>query len=109
MSELCRIHEAMFGYAWLGAHQRGDSPTLDREMAAYEGLADAVADIVTPPGSPRAALIRGLLDFLTYRALRQSGRLSEQAGRGRTGRDHPGTHSFRGRVTHPPQAPRRAP
>jgi len=79
VSELCRVHEAMFGYAWLGAQQRGNSPTLDSEMAAYEGLADAVADIVTPAGSSRTALIRGLLDFLTYRALRQSGRLSEQA------------------------------
>ena len=78
VAELCRIHEAMFGYAWLSAHQRSDSPTLDREMAAYEGLADAVAEIVTPPDSARSALIRGLLDFLTYRAMRQSGRLSEQ-------------------------------
>jgi AcrR family transcriptional regulator len=78
VAELCRIHEAMFGYAWLGAQQRGDSPTLDREMDAYEGLADAVSEIVTPPGSTRAALVRGLLDFLTYRALRRSGRLSEQ-------------------------------
>jgi hypothetical protein len=68
----------MFGYAWLGAQQRGHSPTLEREMTAYEGLADAVAEIVTPPGSTRAALVRGLLDSLTYRALRQSGRLSEQ-------------------------------
>jgi AcrR family transcriptional regulator len=79
VAELCRIHEAMFGYAWLCAQQRGNSPTLDSEMAAYEGLADAVADIVSPAGSSRTALIRGLLDFLTYRALRQSGRLSEQA------------------------------
>jgi AcrR family transcriptional regulator len=79
VAELCRIHEAMFGYAWLCSQQRGNSPTLDSEMAAYEGLADAVADIVTPAGSSRTALIRGLLDFLTYRALRQSGRLSEQA------------------------------
>jgi AcrR family transcriptional regulator len=77
IAELCRIHEAMFGYAWLGAHQRSDSPTLDREMAAYEGLVDAVSNLVTSPGSPKAALIRGLLDFLTYRALRQSGNLSE--------------------------------
>jgi AcrR family transcriptional regulator len=77
VTELCRIHEAMFGYAWLCTHQRSDSPTLDREMAAYEGLADAVADMVTSPSSTKAALIRGLLDFLTYRALRQSGRLSE--------------------------------
>ncbi|MFC1689418.1 TetR/AcrR family transcriptional regulator [Pseudomonadota bacterium] len=79
VAELCRIHEAMFGYAWLCAQQRSHSPTLDREMSAYEGLADAVADIVTPSGSTRAALVRGLLDFLTYRALRLSGRLSEQA------------------------------
>jgi AcrR family transcriptional regulator len=78
VAELCRIHEAMFGYAWLSAQQRKDSPTLDAQMAAYEGMADAVAAMVTPPGSARAALIRGLLDFLTYRALRQSGRLSGQ-------------------------------
>jgi AcrR family transcriptional regulator len=76
VAELCRIHEAMFGYAWLGAQQRQDSPTLDAEMNAYEGLADAVAELITPPGAAKAALIRGLLDFLTYRALRLSGRLS---------------------------------
>jgi len=74
--ELCRIHEAMFGYAWLGAHQRKDSPTLDAEMAAYDGLADAVSDLVAPHGTARAAPVRGLLDFLTYRAMRLSGRLS---------------------------------
>ena len=55
VAELCRIHEAMFGYAWLSAQQRKDSPTLDAEMTAYEGLADAVAEIITPPGSARAA------------------------------------------------------
>jgi len=76
--ELCRIHEAMFGYAWLSAHLRDDSPTLDREMAAYEGLADAVAELISPPASDKAAMIRSLLDFLTYRALRQSGQLSER-------------------------------
>jgi len=74
--ELCRVHEAMFGYAWLGAQQRDGSPALEREMAAYEGLANAIAEIVMPPGSTHAALVRGLLDFLTYRALRLSGRLS---------------------------------
>ena len=78
VTELCRIHEAMFGYAWLSAQQRKDSPTLDAEMNAYEDLADAVAELVTPPGTSKADLIRGLLDFLTYRALRLSGRLSEQ-------------------------------
>ncbi len=81
VSELCRIHEAMFGYAWLSARMRGESPTLDAEMQAYEGLAEAVAGIVSPPGSPRAPLVRGLLDFLTYRALRLSGGLSPEAAR----------------------------
>jgi AcrR family transcriptional regulator len=76
VAELCRIHEAMFGYAWLAAQQRGESPALDRAMAGYEALADAIAEIVTPPGSIHTALVRGLLDFLTYRALRLSGRLS---------------------------------
>ena len=75
VSELCRIHEAMFGYAWLGAQQRQHSPTLDGEMAAYEGLADAVAALVASEDASKSALIRGLLDFLTYRALRLSGGL----------------------------------
>jgi len=78
VSELCRVHEAMFGYAWLGAHQRGDSPTLDAEMGAYEGLTDAIAGIIAPAESEKAPLLRGLLDFLTYRALRLAGKLSPQ-------------------------------
>ena len=45
-------------------------------MRAYEGLADAISTIITPAGSEQAPLIRSLLDFLTYRALRLSGRLS---------------------------------
>jgi len=82
VSELCRIHEAMLGYAWLGARQRETSPTLDAEMKAYEGLADAISGIVTPQSEPGADVVRGLLDFLTYRALRLSGELSpEQAAR----------------------------
>ena len=75
VSELCRIHETMFGYAWLSARLRQDSPVLDEVMSAYEGLADAIAAIITPAHSPTAAVVRGLLDFLTYRALRQSGQL----------------------------------
>jgi len=76
--ELCRIHEAMFGYAWLSAHERKNSPTLDTEMSGYEGLADAIAGIITPAGSSKSSLIRGLLDFLTYRAMRLSGQLSPE-------------------------------
>jgi hypothetical protein len=78
VSELCRMHETMFGYAWLSAHRRKDSPTLDAEMNAYEGLSDAIAAIITPAGSSRASLVRGLLDFLSYRALRLAGRLSPE-------------------------------
>jgi AcrR family transcriptional regulator len=81
VSELCRIHEAMFGYAWHGAHLRRDSEVLDEVMSGYEGLADAIAKIVVPGDSPRAATVRGLLDFLTYRALRLSGKLSPEAVR----------------------------
>ena len=78
VSELCRMHEIMFGYAWLSAQQRKDSPTLDAEMSAYEGLADTIAEIITPFNSQKASLVRGLLDFLSYRALRLSGRLSPE-------------------------------
>jgi AcrR family transcriptional regulator len=81
VQELCRIHEAMFGYAWLAAHQRKESPTLDAEMAAYEGLADAIAGVLVPLGSPHRPAVRGLLDFLTYRALRLSGGLSPEQAR----------------------------
>jgi len=81
ISELCRMHETFFGYAWLCAHQRDNSATLDEVMSGYEGLADAIAGIVTPADSPKAPLIRGLLDFLSYRALRLSGRLSPEQAR----------------------------
>lgn len=75
VGELCRIHDAMFGYAWLSARLREESTTLDAEMTAYEGLADAVTGILVAENSPKAPLVRGLLDFLTYRALRLSGGL----------------------------------
>ena len=78
VSELCRMHEAMFGYAWLSAKQRKDSPTLDAEMNTYEVLADTIAEIITPFNSQKASLVRGLLDFLSYRALRLSGQLSPE-------------------------------
>lgn len=78
VTELCRFHEVQLGYAWLGAWQRQNSPTLDAVMEAYDRLTDAIARIVTPPGSARAPLIRGLLDFLTYRALRLTGRLTPE-------------------------------
>jgi len=81
IDELCRIHEAMFGFAWLAAHQRRASPILAAEMRAYDGLADAIAEIIAPAGSPGAATVRGLLDFLTYRALRRSGGLSPDEAR----------------------------
>jgi len=81
VSELCRIHEAMSGYAWFGAHSRKDSPTLEAEMRVYEGLADAITAIVVPTNAPRFPLVRGLLDFLTYRALRLSGELAPEPAR----------------------------
>lgn len=80
VAELCRIHEAMFGYAWLCVKHRDTSPTLNNEMIAYEGLADAIATLIAPTDSPRSGLVRALLDFLSYRALRLAGNLSpEQA------------------------------
>jgi len=81
VSELCRIHEAMFGYAWFSAHSRKHSPTLEAEMRAYEGLADAITAIVVPKDAPRFPLVRGLLDFLTYRAVRLSGELAPEPAR----------------------------
>jgi AcrR family transcriptional regulator len=82
VSELCRIHEAMFGYAWLSANARRESATLDAEMEAYEGLADAITDILVPERGPVRSVMRGLLDFLTYRAMRLSGGLSPEETRG---------------------------
>lgn len=81
VSELCRIHEAMFGYAWFSAHSRKDSPTLDAEMRAYEGLADAITEIIVKKNGSKHALVRGLLDFLSYRALRLSGALAPDPAR----------------------------
>ena len=81
VSELCRIHEAMFGYAWTCVLLRGESPTLDSELTAYEGLTDAITEILALEKGRKAAVIRGLLDFLTYRALRLSGGLSRLEAR----------------------------
>lgn len=81
VSELCRIHEAMFGYAWHSAHLRQSSAILDAEMNAYDGLAGAIAALVTPPNSQKASVVRALLDFLTYRALRISGGLRPEEAR----------------------------
>lgn len=82
VAELCRIHEAMLGYAWLSARLREESPTLDAELAKYEALTDAVAAVLRPPDQAGYGLVRGLLDFLSYRALRLAGgRTPEQAAR----------------------------
>ena len=71
----------MFGYAWFSAHARRDSPTLDGEMKAYEGLADAMADIIAPQDRDRKPALRGMIDFLTWRALRVAGGLSPEQAR----------------------------
>ena len=78
IAELCRIHESMFGYAWLSIHRRKESPTLDAEIKAYDGLVDAITEIIAPQEGGKNSVIRGLLDFLTYRALRLAGKLSPQ-------------------------------
>jgi len=76
--ELCRIHEAFFGYAWHSAHMRADSPTLDAVMSDYEALSDAIGEIVADAGEGDFGVVRGLLDFLSYRAFRTSGGLSPE-------------------------------
>jgi AcrR family transcriptional regulator len=81
VTELCRIHEAMFGYAWLGAKLRQDSAILNQEMIAYEQLIDAVAGLIVPADSTDATLVRGLLDFLCYRALRRSAGMTPKGAR----------------------------
>jgi AcrR family transcriptional regulator len=78
VGELCRIHEAMSGYAWFSARERQSSPVLDEVLGRYEGLADEITRIVTVGNPLRAPVVRGFLDFLTYRALRHSGRLSPE-------------------------------
>ena len=81
VSEICRIHESMFGYAWLSAYRRKEFQALDAVMSAYEELTDRIVENISPLNTPRASLVRGLLDFLTYRALRLSGRLSPDIAR----------------------------
>ena len=81
VSELCRIHEAMFGYAWLASHMRKDSPTLDATMSAYDEMTDAFSQIIAREVPGKNPLIRGLVDFLTYRALRLSGDLTPEQAR----------------------------
>jgi hypothetical protein len=44
-------------------------------------LADAITDILVPESGTDWSVTRGLLDFLTYRALRLSGGLSPEEAR----------------------------
>lgn len=81
VSEICRIHETMFGYAWFSTYKRKEFQALDAVMSAYEKLTDGIVENIAPLVTPRASLVRGLLDFLTYRALRLSGRLSPDIAR----------------------------
>ncbi|MFT4562879.1 MAG: AcrR family transcriptional regulator [Gammaproteobacteria bacterium] len=76
--EMCRLHDAMFGYAWHSAYARRNSPALGTVMDEYEGMAEAISQIIVPKRSDRLATVRGLLDFLTYRALRLSGNISQE-------------------------------
>ena len=47
-------------------------------MNSYEGLTDAITEIITRDISAGSAVVRGLLDFLSYRALRLSARLTPE-------------------------------
>jgi AcrR family transcriptional regulator len=101
VNEACRVHEAMLGYAWLAERERDTSPTLAAELDNYTGLADAVAGLLFPVPSPAGRFARGMLDHLTYRALRLSGGLSPDEVRARivstlrlldpAGDEHPGS------------------
>ena len=81
LEELCRIHESMLGYAWHSGHARQHSETLERVMNDYEALTDAIAEVVAPAHTPKAPVVRGLLDYLTYRAMRLSAKLTPQTAK----------------------------
>ena len=76
IAELCRVHEGMFGYAWLAACERDNSPILDAVLHDYDRLTDGIAEIISSHSALKGPVVRGLLDFLTYRALRLGADLS---------------------------------
>jgi AcrR family transcriptional regulator len=78
IGELARMHALMFGYAWHSAYLRDESPSLDAIMQQYDDLVDALSEVIAPAGSTKSQTIRGLTDFLSYRALRVSGGLSPE-------------------------------
>ncbi|NDJ75958.1 MAG: TetR/AcrR family transcriptional regulator [Chloroflexi bacterium] len=71
--QIFSLHEQTFGQSWTGYTLEDESPVMAKAMADYEVLIDSMADVLLNSQTSqtlRKEFIRGLLNPLTYRALR---------------------------------------
>lgn len=71
--QIFSLHEQTFGQSWTGYTLEDDSPVMAKAMADYEGLIGMLAEAIFDDESDRAVrrdFVQGLLNPLTYRALR---------------------------------------
>jgi AcrR family transcriptional regulator len=85
---LAGVHEASHHLIWHAYPAAAESPALAAALAGQAGLVEQAVDALAAPGdcrnaaaSRRRARLRGLLDTLTYRALRVHAGLDARATR----------------------------
>lgn len=71
--QIFSLHEQTFGQSWTGYTLEDESPVMAKAMADYEDMIDSLADVIINGQTSqmlRKDFVRGLLNPLTYRALR---------------------------------------
>jgi len=79
------MYESMLGQIWTGLMNERDSAVLRRLNAEEHAFLDQITDVVLQawaqlpaPAAEARGYLRGLLSYLTYRALRHDGSLSPE-------------------------------
>jgi AcrR family transcriptional regulator len=84
ISQLHRFYDSLFGQMWMAHLHRESSEVLQRLLGELENLQTSIVNIALAPwekepGSAQVrGLMRGLVSFLTYRALISEGGLTPQ-------------------------------
>ena len=85
VSQTFALYESLFGQMWTGLTYVRESVVLQRVTSDLTSLVDQLADLVMErwpelpaPAAEARGYLRGLISFLTYRALRHDGGLSPE-------------------------------
>jgi AcrR family transcriptional regulator len=77
--QIFSLHEQTFGQSWTGYTLEDESPVMAKAMVDYEALIGILADVILDSQTlqpVRKEFVLGLLNPLTYRALRLKQKLS---------------------------------